>query len=62
MDVADGLANIEYNALLFLFFNILLGTAITLIFLNGFQGNVVSVTLMWCNKANVASTDHIASQ
>lgn len=63
MDVADGLANIEYNALLFFFFfNILLGTAITLIFLNRFQGTMVSLTLTWCNKANVASTDHVASQ
>lgn len=60
MDVADGLANIEYNALFFLFLNnILLGTTTTFIFLNGFQGNVVSVTLTWCNKASVASTDHV---
>lgn len=45
MDVADGLANIEYNVLIFLFFfflNILLGADITLIFLNRFLGNVVS--------------------
>lgn len=46
----------------FFFFNILLGTAITLIFLNRFQGTMVSLTLTWCNKANVASTDHVASQ
>lgn len=61
MDVDDSLANIEYNALL-LYIYILLGTAMTLIFLKRFQGNVVSVTLMWCNKANIASTDHAASQ
>lgn len=45
-----------------LFLNILLGTVITLIFLSRFQGNVVSVTLRWCNKADVGSTDHVASQ
>lgn len=59
MDVADSLENIEYNPL---FFYALLGTAITFIFLKRTQGKGVSAMLLWCNKANVASTDQAASQ
>lgn len=59
MDVADSLANIEYNPL---FFYALLSTAITFIFLKRIQGKGVSVRLLWCNKANVASTDQANSQ